>query len=225
MWILGIGFCVFGSGLNTLYTLRRPSITLSQSAIQLLAYPLGKLWEKAMPNWHFRLFRWTFHLNPGPFNQKVSVLTHPDEPVITIEPLIGKRLDLYYVQSQFLKSSERRRLDRASLLWISCWMGFPNSHHPSYLSHRIFLAGLFRSIIVEPLDMIWPGILGVTALNKVLHSPNKEDITSGFVFLISSGLEPITHPCLEKHGRCLNTPFLAWPFADRLYGIGFLILS
>lgn len=87
------------------------------------------------------------------------------------------------------------------------------------------MAGLFRSIIVEPLDMIWPGILGVTALNKVLHSSNKEDITSGFVFLISSGLEPITYPCLEKHGRCLNTPFLAWPFADRLYGIGFLILS
>lgn len=73
MWILGIGFCVFGSGLNTLSTLRKPSITLSQSATQLLAYPLGKLWEKVIPDWHFRLFRWTFHLNPGPFNQKVSL--------------------------------------------------------------------------------------------------------------------------------------------------------
>lgn len=70
MWILGIGFCVFGSGLNTLYDLRKPSITLSQSAIQLLAYPFGKFWEKVMPNWHFRLWRWTIHLNPGPFNQK-----------------------------------------------------------------------------------------------------------------------------------------------------------
>lgn len=73
MWILGIGFCVFGSGLNTLSTLRKPSITLPQSATQLLAYPLGKLWEKVIPDWHFRLFRWTFHLNPGPFNQKVSL--------------------------------------------------------------------------------------------------------------------------------------------------------
>ena len=71
MWILGIGFCVLGSGLNTLYTLRKPSITLSQSAIQLLAYPFGKLWEKVMPNWHFRLWKWTIHLNPGPFNRKV----------------------------------------------------------------------------------------------------------------------------------------------------------
>lgn len=55
------------------------------------------------------------------------------------------------------------------------------------------LAGLFRSIIVEPPDMIWPGILGVTALNKVLHNSNKEDITSRFVFMVSSGLESITN--------------------------------
>lgn len=77
MWILGIGFCVFGSGLNTLYTLRKPSITLSQSAIQLLAYPLGKLWEKAMPDWQFRLGSWSFRLNPGPFNPKVRYTLCP----------------------------------------------------------------------------------------------------------------------------------------------------
>lgn len=41
------------------------------------------------------------------------------------------------------------------------------------------LAGLFRSVIVEPPDMVWPGILGVTALNQVLHGKKKEDITSG----------------------------------------------
>lgn len=43
------------------------------------------------------------------------------------------------------------------------------------------LAGLFRPVIVKPPDMIWPGVLGVTALNKVLHSGNKEDNTNGFV--------------------------------------------
>lgn len=71
MWILGIGFCVFGSGLNTLYTLRKPSITLSQSVVQLLAFPLGKLWEKTIPDWGFRIGGQSFSLNPGPFNQKV----------------------------------------------------------------------------------------------------------------------------------------------------------
>lgn len=45
------------------------------------------------------------------------------------------------------------------------------------------LAGLFRCIIVDPPDMIWPGVLGVTALNKVLHSTSNEDVTNGFVIL------------------------------------------
>lgn len=45
------------------------------------------------------------------------------------------------------------------------------------------LAGIFRSVIVEPADMVWPGVLGVTALNKVLHSSNKGDITNGFVII------------------------------------------
>lgn len=49
------------------------------------------------------------------------------------------------------------------------------------------LAGLFRPVIVEPSDMIWPGVLGVTALNKVLHSGNKEDITNGFVTITFHG--------------------------------------
>lgn len=63
---------MFGSGLNTLYSLRKPSISLSQSVVQLLAYPLGKLWEKTIPDWGFRVCGRSFSLNPGPFNQKVA---------------------------------------------------------------------------------------------------------------------------------------------------------
>lgn len=36
--------------------------------------------------------------------------------------------------------------------------------------------------------MVWPGVLGVTALNKILHSErNKEDITNGLVVVPSIG--------------------------------------
>ncbi|KAL4743235.1 OPT oligopeptide transporter protein-domain-containing protein [Aspergillus similis] len=51
MFTLGIFFCVVASGLNTLYTLRTPSITISASVVLLLAFPLGKLWEKTLPSW------------------------------------------------------------------------------------------------------------------------------------------------------------------------------
>lgn len=74
MWSLAIVFCIVVSGLNTLYTLRTPSITISASVVLLLAYPLGKIWEKIVPDWNFPLGVWSFSLNPGPFNTKASDL-------------------------------------------------------------------------------------------------------------------------------------------------------
>ncbi|OQD67936.1 hypothetical protein PENPOL_c003G09299 [Penicillium polonicum] len=52
-----------------------PVLTL-RSVVLLLAYPLGKLWEKAVPNWTVPLGRLTFDLNPGPFNTKEHVLIY-----------------------------------------------------------------------------------------------------------------------------------------------------
>lgn len=71
MWVIGILFCIVASGLNTLYTLRTPSLTISASVVLLLAYPLGRLWEKVIPSWNVPLRSWSFNLNPGKFNKKV----------------------------------------------------------------------------------------------------------------------------------------------------------
>lgn len=73
MWVIGIFFCIVVCGLNTLYTLRTPSLTISGSVVLLLAYPLGKLWEKIIPDWTVPLGGWSFPLNPGPFNTKVCI--------------------------------------------------------------------------------------------------------------------------------------------------------
>lgn len=71
MWVIGIAFCLIGSGVNTLFTFRFPSVTLSQSAIQLLAYPVGRLWHLAVPDWGITIMGARHSLNPGPFNYKV----------------------------------------------------------------------------------------------------------------------------------------------------------
>jgi hypothetical protein len=42
------------------------------------------------------------------------------------------------------------------------------------------LAGLGRSLIVEPRKLVWPGVLGNTALNAALHS-RKSDISTEYV--------------------------------------------
>lgn len=73
MWVLGIVFCAVISGLNTLYTLRTPSLTITGPVVLLLAHPLGKLWEKTIPNWTIPLGKWSFELSPGPFNTKVGL--------------------------------------------------------------------------------------------------------------------------------------------------------
>lgn len=72
MWFIGIGFCIIGSGVNTLYTFRFPSVSLSQSAIQFLAYPVGKAWELVVPDWGVTVFGTRHSLNPCRFNHKVS---------------------------------------------------------------------------------------------------------------------------------------------------------
>lgn len=72
MWVIGIAFCLLGSGVNTLFTFRFPAVTLSQAAIQFLAYPVGKAWQFAMPDVGFTLFGTRHSLNPGRFNHKVS---------------------------------------------------------------------------------------------------------------------------------------------------------
>jgi hypothetical protein len=38
------------------------------------------------------------------------------------------------------------------------------------------LSGLTRSLVVEPKSLVWPGVLGNTALNAALHAPRKKAI-------------------------------------------------
>jgi hypothetical protein len=97
MCVLGIAFCVVVSGLNTLYTLRAPSLTISGSVVLFLAHPLGKLWEKVIPNWTLPLGRLTFDLNPGPFNTKASPLGKKGNRNQSNKDSTGARFDLYNV--------------------------------------------------------------------------------------------------------------------------------
>ncbi|KAI9929509.1 hypothetical protein ASPWEDRAFT_534740 [Aspergillus wentii DTO 134E9] len=158
MWILGIAFCILGSGLNTLYTFRKPSITLAQSVIQLLAFPLGKLWEKCMPDWKLRIGGWTVHLNPGPFNSKENILVFI---MANLSFLTRLSADVLTEQQAFYG-------------YHAGW-GFQILITMATFLVGFCLPGLFRSIIVEPADLLWPGILGVTALNKVLHKTESVD--------------------------------------------------
>lgn len=162
MWTLGIIACLIGTGVNTLYTFRFPSVSLSQSAIQFLAYPIGKAWEYVVPDWGFMLFGKRHSLNPGPFNYKENILIY-----------IMANLS-YQTRLSANVLTEQRVFYGLKLGW-----GFELIMIFVTILFGFSLAGLARSIIIEPKSVTWPGVLGNTALNAALHPPNKEDESTG----------------------------------------------
>ncbi|KAH6896912.1 OPT oligopeptide transporter protein-domain-containing protein [Thelonectria olida] len=158
MWVIGMAFCLVGTGVNTLYTFRFPSITLSQSAIQFLAYPIGKAWEYVLPDWGITLFGRRHSLNPGPFNYKENMLIY-----ILANLSFQTRLSADVL-------TEQRVFYGLKLGW-----GFEILITFATVLFGFSIAGLSRSLIVEPKNLVWPGILGNTALNAALHTSNKED--------------------------------------------------
>ncbi|KAJ5851287.1 uncharacterized protein N7529_010672 [Penicillium soppii] len=164
MWVLGILFCIVICGLNTLYTLRTPSLTITGSVVLLLAYPLGRLWEKIVPDWTVPLGDLSFELNPGPFNTKEHTLIY-----VMSNLSIYVRLGADVLTEQQMFYGYKAGWGFQILITFSTFLiGF-------------CLAGLFRAIVVVPKELIWPGVLSVTALTTTLHHVSQEQVQSRLV--------------------------------------------
>jgi hypothetical protein len=69
-WTIGMTMVIIGAAMNTIFSLRFPSISLSALIAQILAWPMGHGWAKVMPTTKHRTFGIEWSLNPGPFNVK-----------------------------------------------------------------------------------------------------------------------------------------------------------
>lgn len=69
-WTIGLLLVVFGASMNTLFSLRSPSIGLGALIAQIIAWPLGHGWANVMPKKQFNTLGLKWSLNPGPFNIK-----------------------------------------------------------------------------------------------------------------------------------------------------------
>jgi hypothetical protein len=69
-WTIGLLFVILLGFVNQLFSVRQPTIRLEGPVVQLLAFPLGKAWERWMPVGEFAFFGEKIKLNPGKFNQK-----------------------------------------------------------------------------------------------------------------------------------------------------------
>lgn len=69
-WTIGLALVVVGASMNTIFSLRQPSIGVGPLIAQIIAWPLGHGWARVMPEREFNTFGLKWRLNPGPFNIK-----------------------------------------------------------------------------------------------------------------------------------------------------------
>ncbi|KAI7760446.1 hypothetical protein LZL87_008536 [Fusarium oxysporum] len=69
-WTIGMLLVIVGASMNTLFSLRQPSISIGPLIAQIVAWPMGHGWAKFVPDKEFTTFGITWTLNPGPFNVK-----------------------------------------------------------------------------------------------------------------------------------------------------------
>jgi len=69
-WFLGLLFTCVLSFVNQFFWYRTSPLVIGVLVAQLLSHLLGKLMAKILPRRNFRIFRWNFSFNPGPFTVK-----------------------------------------------------------------------------------------------------------------------------------------------------------
>lgn len=80
------------------------------------------------------------------------------------------------------------------------------------------LAGLFRSVVVNPPELIWPGVLSTTSLATTLHHIGRGDQL--YVYLFQKQTQLILS-AVQLHGGFRGMPFSASSSASRSAGTGF----
>ncbi|KAF2299990.1 hypothetical protein GH714_006575 [Hevea brasiliensis] len=75
-WLLGLASCVLLSFVNQFFAYRSNQLSVTAVSAQIVTLPLGKLMASTLPKKQIKipLTKWSFSLNPGPFNLKEHVL-------------------------------------------------------------------------------------------------------------------------------------------------------
>ncbi|KAK4168649.1 putative oligopeptide transporter [Cladorrhinum sp. PSN259] len=159
-WTIGMLLCTLGSAVNMLLSLRNPSIMLTTFVVQLIAYPLGLIWDLIFPDRVWNLWGLKFNLRPGPFNYKEHVIivvmsnaAYGGGALYATDVIIAQRM--WYGQN-------------FGWLW-QIMFGITT------LCTGYGLAGLARRFLVWPAAMIWPTDLVNCTLFYTLHDHSPSD--------------------------------------------------
>ncbi|KAL2278304.1 hypothetical protein FJTKL_14572 [Diaporthe vaccinii] len=166
-WTIGVLFSVFLAFINQLFSIRLPTILISANVAQLLAFPLGKAWERWMPAWEFRIMGQTHSTNPGRFNKKehmlIAIMANTAQSLPYTQYIVWTQVLPQYFDQQYARSFAYQFLIALSTNFI----GYG-------------LAGLTRRFIVYPSYCVWPHSLVTIALNSALHNDNNITVPGPF---------------------------------------------
>lgn len=159
-WVIGLLFATIGSALNMLFSMRQPYIVIPSYIAQVVAYPVGKAWERFMPQKKFTVFGHTFDLNPGRFSKKEHAVV-----VIMANATFGGgaayATDVLLAQRAFYGQNFGWAFE-VFMCMSTQMLGFG-------------MAGFFTRFLVEPAAMMWPSTLINSALFSALHDHSKPD--------------------------------------------------
>ncbi|KAI1805642.1 small oligopeptide transporter [Daldinia bambusicola] len=155
-WTIGLSLVLVGASMNTLFSLRQPSIGLGSLIAQIMAWPLGRAWEKVVPDRRIRIFGLGCDLNPGPFNIKEhSIIV----VMASVSFSVAYATDIILAQLVFYK--QNFGIIFQLVLTIST----------QSLGYGI--AGMMRKFLVYPASMIWPGNLVAVALMNAMYEKHQ----------------------------------------------------
>ncbi|CAF3444181.1 unnamed protein product [Rotaria socialis] len=157
-WFLGLTFTCLLSFVNQFFAYRTSPLTIGVLVAQLLSHLLGKLMAKILPCRNFKIFRWNFTLNPGPFTVKEHCII---TTMASTACGTAYAIDVITIQRLFYKRTIHTGI---GILFVitSQILGYG-------------MAGIMRKFLVWPGAMIWPTNLVNCALFRTLHDDKDND--------------------------------------------------
>ncbi|KAF7543053.1 hypothetical protein G7Z17_g11054 [Cylindrodendrum hubeiense] len=160
-WTIGLMLVVLGASMNTLFSLRQPSIGIGPLIAQIIAWPMGHGWAKWFPKKEFNTFGIRWSLNPGPFNIKEhSIIV----VMASVSFSVAYATDIILAQLVFYKQN----------------FGIPFQLFLTISTQSLGygIAGMLRKFLVYPASMIWPeNLVGVTLMNAMYERNDRPDPT------------------------------------------------
>lgn len=160
MWVLGMFMTTVGCAVNTIFSLHSPLFVISTFVASMVAWPLGRLWERFVPN----VSVLGIPLNPSPFNLKEHAL-------ITIMAGVTFGEGASYMTDIVLTLKHYYNIDYG---WTFNMIGIICTQAIGYS-----MAGIMRRILIYPASMIWPSTLVTTTFLTNIHL-NVNHVTNGW---------------------------------------------